>query len=82
MAEVWEAVQHHRRTLEEHGELTQRRADQQVQWMWAMVRDQLMDRLQNDAKHRIGELESRVRAGDLTPTLAATSLLATLGLPG
>ncbi|WP_300008865.1 methylmalonyl Co-A mutase-associated GTPase MeaB [Pseudonocardia sp.] len=81
MAEVWEAVQDHRRTLEEHGELAARRAEQQVQWMWAMVRDQLMDRLQSAAKQMIGELESEVRGGDLTPTLAAARLLDTLGLP-
>jgi len=81
MAEVWQAVQDHRRTLEEHGELATRRADQQVQWMWAMVRDQLMDRLQSRAKDVVGGLESRVRDGDLTPTLAAASLLDTLGLP-
>ena len=81
MAEVWEAVQNHRRTLDGAGELTTRRADQQVQWMWAMVRDQLMDRLQTSAQDEIGDLEKRVREGDLTPTLAAASLLATLGLP-
>lgn len=81
MAEVWEAVQDHRRTLDEHGELAARRAEQQVQWMWAMVRDQLMDRLQSAAKQMIGELESEVRGGDLTPTLAAARLLDTLGLP-
>ncbi len=75
MAEVWEAVQEHRRTLSDAGELATRRADQQVQWMWAMVRDQLMDRLHSDAKDAIPPLEHEVRKGALTPTLAAQQLL-------
>ncbi|WP_214369474.1 methylmalonyl Co-A mutase-associated GTPase MeaB [Pseudonocardia sp. H11422] len=81
MAEVWEQVAKHRATLESSGELAGRRADQQVDWMWAMVRDQLMDRLQNDPG--IGKalpgLERDVRSGDLTPTLAAQTILDALG---
>jgi LAO/AO transport system kinase len=79
--DVWDAVQRHRATLDEHGELTARRADQQVQWMWAMVRDQLMDRLQRDPAVRaaVPELEQAVRAGAQTPTLAARSILDLLG---
>ena len=82
MAEVWEAVEAHRAALEEAGELAGRRADQQVQWMWAMVRDQLMDRLQSDANVReaIPQLERDVRGGGLTPTLGAQEILKRLGL--
>ncbi|MHA6794583.1 methylmalonyl Co-A mutase-associated GTPase MeaB [Pseudonocardia bannensis] len=81
MAEVWEQVEKHRSTLEASGELAGRRADQQVDWMWAMVRDQLMDRLQNDAgvKKALPGLERDVRTGDLTPTLAAQTILDALG---
>ncbi|SHJ97174.1 LAO/AO transport system kinase [Pseudonocardia thermophila] len=80
--DVWAAVQRHRATLEEHGELAQKRADQQVEWMWAMVRDQLMDRLRTDPRVRaaIPELESGVRAGQQTPTLAAQEILGLLGM--
>ena len=79
--DVWEAVQRHRATLDEHGELTARRADQQVQWMWAMVRDQLMDRLRTDpqVKQAVPELEQAVRTGEQTPTMAARSILDLLG---
>ena len=77
MAEVWEAVQNHRRTLADAGELATRRADQQVQWMWAMVRDQLLDRLTTDpgVRDALPALERDVREGALTPTLAASALL-------
>ena len=81
MAEVWAAVEKHRATLEEAGELAGRRAEQQVQWMWSMVRDQLMDRLQSDPGVRavIPRLEREVRDGELTPSLAAQTILDALG---
>lgn len=77
MDEVWEAVTAHRAALEAAGELEARRADQQVQWMWSMVRDRLMDRLQSDpaVKHALPALEREVRGGELTPTLAAEQIL-------
>ncbi|WP_232668372.1 methylmalonyl Co-A mutase-associated GTPase MeaB [Pseudonocardia sp. TRM90224] len=82
--EVWAAVRRHRGTLDEHGELAGKRAGQQVQWMWAMVRDQLMDRLRDDpgVKELLPGLEAGVRAGELPPTLAAQQLLGRLGLAG
>ncbi|HXV91995.1 MAG TPA: methylmalonyl Co-A mutase-associated GTPase MeaB, partial [Pseudonocardia sp.] len=46
--EVWAAVEKHHRTLDEHGELAGKRAAQQVDWMWATVRDRLLDRLRSD----------------------------------
>jgi LAO/AO transport system kinase len=80
--EVWDAVQRHRATLDEHGELTAKRATQQVDWMWAMVRDRLLDRLQSDpgVRAEIPVLEGEVRAGELTATLAAERILGRLGL--
>ena len=77
MTEVWAAVQEHRTTLDRTGELARRRADQQVQWMWGMVRDQLMDRLTSDpaVREALPGLEREVRGGELTPTLAAQAIL-------
>lgn len=82
IADVWAAVEKHKHALEERGDLATKRARQQVDWMWAMVRDQLMDRLQSDAavKAALPRLEADVRAGELTPTLAAQRILRTLGL--
>ena len=79
--EVWAAVEKHRAALEAAGELVGKRADQQVQWMWAMVRDQLMDRLQSDpgVREALPGLEREVRAGERTPTLAAQAILESLG---
>ncbi|MBV2365932.1 methylmalonyl Co-A mutase-associated GTPase MeaB [Streptomonospora nanhaiensis] len=74
----WQAVLDHRRALEDAGEFAERRSRQQVDWMWAQVRDRLMDRLRRDPRVRAEApgLEAAVRAGDLTATLAAERLLA------
>ena len=79
---VWEAVARHRAVLDADGSLARRRADQQVEWMWAMVRDRMMDRLTSDPAVRdaLPGLGRAVRAGGLTPTLAAERLLGALGL--
>jgi LAO/AO transport system kinase len=80
--EVWDAVERHRATLAAAGELAARRADQQVQWMWATVRDRLTDRLRDDPAVRaaLPGLEAAVRAGELTATLAAEAVLGRMGL--
>ncbi len=80
--EVWAAVERHRAVLDADGGLAARRADQQVQWMWATVRDRLMDRLHDDPSVRaaLPELEAAVRAGELTATLAAEAVLGRVGL--
>lgn len=43
--EVWQTVVKHRNELEEAGELAQRRADQQKDWLWNMVRAAIQETL-------------------------------------
>ena len=81
--EVWAAVTRHRAALDATRASWRRSGpDQQVQWMWAMVRDRLMDRLRDDPAVRaaIPRLEAEVRAGELTATLAAEAVLDRLGV--
>jgi LAO/AO transport system kinase len=75
--EVWAAVQRHRETLDAAGELAAKRAGQQVDWMWATVRDRLTERLRTDPGVRaaLPELEREVRAGELPPGAAAQQIL-------
>ncbi|MCL3992139.1 methylmalonyl Co-A mutase-associated GTPase MeaB [Streptomyces lavenduligriseus] len=75
---VWERLEQHRRLLETTGRLAARRRDQQVGWVWTMVRDELLGRLHADPAVRAAapDLERRVRAGELTATLAAERILA------
>jgi len=45
--QLWAEVQRHHAVMEEAGEIQARRARQQVDWMWSMVNEQLLSRLQS-----------------------------------
>ncbi|MCF3145501.1 methylmalonyl Co-A mutase-associated GTPase MeaB [Streptomyces platensis] len=79
---VWERIEQHRTLLESSGALAERRRVQQVDWTWSMVRERLIDRLQEHPEvRRLGpEVERAVRDGELTATLAAERLLDAFGL--
>ena len=74
---IWEQIERHAEQLSATGELARKRADQQVEWTWAMVREQLLEQLHNHPAVRevVGEVEHEVREGHLTATLAATRIL-------
>ncbi|MFZ3599016.1 methylmalonyl Co-A mutase-associated GTPase MeaB [Streptomyces sp. BH104] len=74
---VWDRLEQHRTLLDTSGRLAERRRDQQVDWTWTMVRDDLLRRLHADPSVRslAPELEAQVRAGTLTATLAADRIL-------
>jgi LAO/AO transport system kinase len=78
---VWERLEAHRTLLETTGRLAAKRRDQQVDWTWSMVRDELLGRLHADPAVRTlaPVLEQQVRDGELTPTLAAERILRALG---
>jgi LAO/AO transport system kinase len=77
LTEVWDLVEQHQQRLRDSGELDRRRRDQQVSWMWSLVRDQLLDRLRDSPElHALTpRLESDVRDGTITPGLAAQELV-------
>ncbi|MFD8208727.1 methylmalonyl Co-A mutase-associated GTPase MeaB [Streptomyces sp. NPDC059695] len=79
--EVWERLRQHRALLDSTGRLTAKRQDQQVDWTWTMVRDELLRRLSADpaVQDLAPALERRVRDGELTATLAAEEILRTFG---
>ncbi|MFD7908445.1 methylmalonyl Co-A mutase-associated GTPase MeaB [Kitasatospora sp. NPDC059747] len=74
---LWERLQQHRKVLDATGALAAKRRDQQVEWTWTMVHDQLYARLhEHDEVRRVAEdLESQVRAGSLPAGLAAQQIL-------
>lgn len=79
--EVWSAIGEHRAALESTGELEDKRTRQRIDWTWAMVRDQLLDRLGEapGVQAVVPEVERGVREGTLTATLAAERILAAFG---
>ncbi|WP_424888756.1 methylmalonyl Co-A mutase-associated GTPase MeaB [Streptomyces sp. XH2] len=74
---VWERLEQHRRVMETTGALAARRREQQVDWVWTMVREQLMDELRDHPAVRAAGpgIEQRVREGTLPAGLAAERLL-------
>ena len=78
LTELWDTIERHCQVLTEAGEFDERRRSQQVDWTWQMVRDTVLDRvLSNPDVRRIrADVERRVKAGELTPALAAQQILA------
>ncbi|GAA1217560.1 methylmalonyl Co-A mutase-associated GTPase MeaB [Kitasatospora nipponensis] len=77
LEELWERLEQHRSLLSATGSLAAKRREQQVDWTWAMVHDQLLSQLrEHPAVRRLApDLERQVREGTLTATLAAQRIL-------
>lgn len=77
LTEMWETVEKHRKVLTEAGQFEARRRTQQVDWTWQMVRDTVLDRVLSNPNVRKmrADLERQVKAGELTPALAAQQIL-------
>ncbi len=75
--DVWARVLEHRESLGEEG-LEAKRAGQQLEFTWTLVRDELQQRLRRSAgvKEVRQEIRAAVLAGDLPATLAADRILA------
>ena len=73
LQELWAAMLHHRAALEAGGEFLERRRNQDVQWMHAMIEEQIREAALSNATAaaRIFELESQVRKGLVPPSVAA-----------
>jgi LAO/AO transport system kinase len=75
--EVWAAVAAHQDRRRASGALEARRREQQVRWLWQLVRDGLESRLREHPAVRAAapQLEREVLGGELPPALAARQLL-------
>jgi LAO/AO transport system kinase len=75
--ELWRTVRRHRDVMTEAGEFDAKRRQQQVDWMWSMVRDAVLDRVLTnpDVRKIRADVERQVRDGQLTPALAAQRIL-------
>ncbi|MCX5214761.1 methylmalonyl Co-A mutase-associated GTPase MeaB [Kitasatospora sp. NBC_00240] len=79
--QLWERLQQHRQILDATGALEAKRRDQQIDWTWAMVHDELLGRLHNHPTVRAlaPALERQVRKGELAAALAAERILSAFG---
>lgn len=75
--EVWQAVLDHRAYLEEDGSLATRRQHQQRDWLWAMVREEVLSSLSaSDAARQLGpEVERQVAADEISAVEGAREIL-------
>lgn len=60
---VWDRLEQHRTLLDSTGRLADKRRDQQVDWTWTMVRDELLGRLHADRAVRALAPASNSRCG-------------------
>ena len=74
---VWERVLAHRESLGEQG-LAEKRAEQQLEFTWALVRDELDQRLRSSPGVRAirDDVRRELLAGELTAPVAADRLVA------
>jgi GTPase len=76
IADLWAKVLDYRQRLAASGELTVRRGEQQVKWMWAMLEERLFAPLRSDRtlKAALPRIEAEVAAGKLAPAAAAEEI--------
>jgi LAO/AO transport system kinase len=74
--DLWSKVLTYRDKMTAAGELTARRREQQVKWMWSMLEERLTARLRSDAaiRAKLRTAEAAVAAGKLAPTLAVEQI--------
>lgn len=74
---VWAMVEKYHRLAQENGHWTQRRADQNRQWLRKLMHDLLELRLDQhpEIQSQRPDLERQVVAGEITPMLAARKLM-------
>ena len=80
--EAWGEVERLVGHLRSDGALDRLRSGQAVDWLWAELRERLVDAFRHDERvaKRLREVEGEVRAGHVSPTTAAHDLLAAHGV--
>ena len=82
VAELWAQVLTHRERMTQSGELSARRREQQVKWMWSMLEQRLFAGLTSNAalRARLKQAEAAVADGRLSAPLAVEEIAVALGL--
>lgn len=78
VSEFWDIVEKYREIHSDAGEFVENRRRQAVEWMWAMVREQVLRRLTDNLAVAAvrDDLEAQVRTGSLPATVAAEKIMA------
>lgn len=80
LSDLWDTIGEFYTHVEATGQFRARRADQAISWWRALVDQELRSRFlaKPEIAAQASALESRIRAGELAPSLAAEELLAAL----
>ena len=81
LAAIWETICDYKRLLKDAGEWQEKRKSQQVEWMWAIIRERILSKIETNEKVQslVPELELQVAESKLTPALAALEILTVVG---
>ena len=78
---IWETISDYKRLLKDAGEWQEKRKSQQVEWMWAIIRERILSKIETNEKVQslVPQLELQVAESKLTPALAALEILTVVG---
>ena len=78
---IWEMICDYKRLLKDAGEWQEKRKSQQVEWMWAIIRERILSKIETNEKVQslVPQLELQVAESKLTPALAALEILTVIG---
>jgi len=78
---IWETICGYKRLLKDAGEWQEKRKSQQVEWMWAIIRERILSKIETNEKVQslVPQLELQVAESKLTPALAALEILTIMG---
>ena len=81
LAAIWEMICDYKRLLKDAGEWQEKRKSQQVEWMWAIIRERILSKIETNEKVQslVPQLELQVAESKLTPALAALEILTVVG---
>ena len=81
LAAIWETICDYKRLLKDAGEWQEKRKSQQVEWMWAIIRERILSKIETNEKVQslVPQLELQVAESKLTPALAALEILTIMG---
>ncbi|OKL45738.1 methylmalonyl Co-A mutase-associated GTPase MeaB [Pseudovibrio exalbescens] len=80
--EMWEQILTFRDRMTATGEFQEKRATQQVAWMWSLLQERLLEALRTNGsvKALLPDVEAAVREGRMPATLAARQLAEAFGV--
>ncbi len=75
--DVWNAILEHREYLQGAGGLESRRSKQQLEWLWALVRGEILDGIKRSPRVKaiVHSIETEISAGDLSALEGAEEII-------